>query len=165
MKFWIKLYNTILKKSIFNNKGDLIMNISKAKQIYKESEDSRNLLLSIFTKEELGVSTIPSQEEFNKFFEEEILSRVDPSKTKFPKKNSFSCIQLCNSNGEWLFDYDTDPKNSWFYYSHAYVCTIFMNKFSLQDGAIERLMKSPVETHFKMKDTQPKPGRLNSASR
>ena len=131
------------------------MNISKAKQIYKESEDSRNLLLSIFTKEELGVSTIPSQEEFNKFFEEKILSKVDPSKTIFPNKNSFSCIQLYNSKGEWLFDYDYNPGNPHFWYSYDRVYTIFMNKISLQDVDRHRLMKSMVEKHFNLRDTQP----------
>jgi hypothetical protein len=132
------------------------MNISKAKQVYKESKDSRNLLLSIFTKEELGVRTIPSKEEFNKFFEGEILSQVDPSKTRFPTKNSFSCIQLCNSKGEWLFDYDYNPKDPHFWYQYNRVNCVLQDKFSLQDDEILAFMKSLVESHFNLKDTQPR---------
>lgn len=64
------------------------MNIEVAKQLYKENEKIRELLLSIFTEEELGVSTIPTQEEFNTFFEDEILSKIDSSKTIFPQKNN-----------------------------------------------------------------------------
>ncbi len=134
------------------------MNISKAKQIYKESEESRNLLLSIFTKEELGVSTIPSQEEFNKFFEEEILSKIDRTKIIFPDlqdKNSFSRIQLRNSNGEWLFDYDTDPEKPHFLYQDGRVYSILQNQFSLQFEKMQSFMKSLVGSHFKMNDTQP----------
>ena len=131
------------------------MNISKAKQIYKESEESRNLLLSIFTKEELGVSTIPSQEEFNKFFEEEILSKVDPTKTRFPIENSFSKIKLFNSNGEWLFEYNTDPENSYFWYQFDRVYLILRDKFSLQDSALQALMKSLVESHFNLNGVTP----------
>jgi hypothetical protein len=131
------------------------MNISKAKQIYKESEESRNLLLSIFTKEELGVSTIPSQEEFNKFFEEKILSKVDPAKTRFPTKNSFSGIQLYNSKGEWLFDYDYNPKNPHFWYQFNRVNCVLRDKFSLQDEEFQSIMKSLVESHFKMNGITP----------
>ena len=134
------------------------MNIEAARQYYKESNSNRKMLEGIFTKEELGVNTIPTQEEFNKFFEEEILSKVDPSKTRFPIENSFSCIHLCNSRGEWLFDYDTDPKNSYFYYQFKCVYAIIMNKFSLQDDELQALMKSLVEKHFKMKGITPSRG-------
>jgi len=139
------------------------MNIEAARQYYKESTSNRKMLEGIFTKEELEIESetflkvkqCPSQEEFNKFFEEEILSQVDPSKTRFPIENSFSCIHLCNSRGEWLFDYDTDPKNSYFYYQFKCVYAIIMNKFSLQDDELQALMKSLVESHFKMKGITP----------
>ena len=142
------------------------MNIEVARQYYKESTSNRKMLEGIFTKEELEIESetflkvkqCPSQEEFNKFFEEKILSKVDPSKTRFPIENSFSCIQLCNSRGEWLLDYDYNPKNPHFWYQFNRVNCVLRDKFSLQDGVIERLMKSPVETNFKMKGTQPLPG-------
>lgn len=131
------------------------MNIEAARQYYKESNSNRKMLEGIFTKEELGVNTIPTQEEFNKFFEEEILSKVDPSKTRFLYKNNFSRIELCNSKGEWLFNYDYNPEKPHFWYQYDRVCFIFMNQFSLQEGDKHRLMKSLVESHFKLKDTQP----------
>ena len=142
------------------------MNIEAARQYYKESTSNRKMLEGIFTKEELEIESetflkvkqCPSQEEFNKFFEEEILSKIDPTKTSFPIENSFSCIHLCNSRGEWLLDYDTDPKNPHFWYQFNRVNCVLRDKFSLQDNAIERLMKSPVETNFNLKDTQPLPG-------
>ena len=131
------------------------MNIEAARQYYKESNSNRKMLEGIFTKEELGVNTIPTKEEFNKFFVENILSKVDPTKTRFPTKNSFSCIELCNSKGEWLFNYDYNPEKPHFWYHYDRVNCVLRGKFSLQDGAIERLMKSPVETNFNLMDTQP----------
>jgi hypothetical protein len=139
---------------VFNQRRINQMNIEKAKQVYKESEDSRNLLLSIFTKEELGISILPSQEEFNKFFEEEILSKVDPAKTRFPRKNSFSCIQLCNSRGEWLLGYDYNPKRPYFYYQFDRTCIILRDKFSLSDVDTKRLLRSLIESHFNLKVAQ-----------
>ena len=132
------------------------MNIEAARQYYKESNSNRKMLEGIFTKEELGVNTIPTQEEFNKFFEEEILSKVDPSKTRFLYKNNFSRIELCNSKGEWLFNYDYNPEKPHFWYQYDRVNCVLQDKFSLQDGAIERLMKSLVETNFNLMETQPK---------
>ncbi len=133
--------------------------IEAARMLYRESISNRDLLLSIFTKEELEDNCVNkkvvTQEEFNKFFVENILSKIDPSKTKFPKKNSFSCIQLCNSRGEWLFDYDSDTKNSHFWYQFKRVNCVLQEKFSLQDGEMFQLLKNLVETHFKMKDATP----------
>jgi hypothetical protein len=148
------------------------MNIEAARQYYKESTSNRKMLEGIFTKEELEIESetflkvkqCPSQEEFNKFFEEEILSKIDPTKTSFPDKNNFSHIELYNSNGDWLFDYDTDTdskypdtdlKDPHFWYEYTYVCSIFMDQFSLQDVDRHRLMKSLVASHFKIKDIQP----------
>ena len=129
--------------------------LEEAKKLYNSSEEAKVFVLSKFTKEELGVSTIPTQEEFNKFFEEEILSKVDPTKTRFPTKNSFGFIQLYNSKGEWLLDYDYNPKSAYFYYQFDRVYCVLRDKFSLQDRALQALMKSLVESHFNLNGVTP----------
>jgi hypothetical protein len=114
-----------------------------------------------FTKDELEGKNIPTQEEFNKFFEENILSKIDYSKTKFlycsdeVSKTPTSRIELRNSDDKWLFDYNYDQKNQHFYYSYLRVYTIFMNTFSLQDVDRNRLMKSLVEKHFNLLGVTP----------
>ena len=143
--------------------------LEEAKQLYNSSEEAKVFLLSKFTKDELEGKNIPSQEEFNKFFEENIFSQIDYSKTKFLNdvfldgigyistisEIPTSIIELRDSNDNWLFDYDYDTKNQHFWYSYDRVCAIFMNKFSLQDVDRNRLMKSLVETHFKLPGIMP----------
>ena len=142
------------------------LSLDEAKKLYNSptaSDDIKLFLLSKFTKEELEGKKLPSHEEFNKFFEENIFPLIDYSKTKFLNINSYynssktptSRIELRNSNNEWLFDYDYDHKNPHFWYSYDRVYTIFMNKFSLEDVDRHRLMKSLVEKHFNLRDTQP----------
>ena len=142
------------------------VSLDEAQKLYNSptaSDDIKLFLLSKFTKEELEGKNIPTQEEFNKFFEENIFPLIDYSKTKFLNINSYynssktptSRIELRNSNNEWLFDYNYDQKNQHFYYSYDRVYTIFKRKFSLQDDDRHRLMKSLVEKHFKLRDTQP----------
>ena len=135
--------------------------LEEAKQLYNSSEEAKVFLLSKFTKDELEGKNIPTQEEFDNFFEENIFSQIDYSKTAFldyngkVSKTSTSRIKLRNSNSEWLFDYDYDQKNKHFWYSYDCVYTIFMNHFSLQDVDRHRLMKSLVEKYFNLRDTQP----------
>jgi hypothetical protein len=142
------------------------LSLDEAKKLYNSptaSDDIKLFLLSKFTKEELEGKKPPSHEEFNKFFEENIFPLIDYSKTKFLNINSYynssktptSRIELRDSNNEWLFDYNYDQKNQHFYYSYDRVYTIFKRKFSLQDDDRHRLMKSLVEKHFKLRDTQP----------
>jgi len=142
------------------------LSLDEAKKLYNSptaSDDIKLFLLSKFTKEELEGKKLPSHEEFNKFFEENIFPLIDYSKTKFLNINSYynssktptSRIELRNSNNEWLFDYDYDHKNPHFWYSYDCVYTIFMNQFSLQDVDRHRLMKSLVEKYFNLRDTQP----------
>ena len=130
--------------------------LEEAKKLYNSSEEAKVFLLSKFTKDELEGKNIPTQEEFNKFFEENILSQIDYSKTKFldcdgcASKTPTSRIRLKNSDGNWLFDYNYDQKNQHFYYSYDRVSTIFMNAFSLYNDDMYRLMKIPVEKHFNL---------------
>jgi hypothetical protein len=136
------------------------MNKEKLNCLYKNNISLQPILSDIFSKEELGISsdksnTILTQEEFNKFFEEEILSKIDKSKTVFPEKNNFSHITLCDSNNNWVFDYDTDSKNSHFRYHYERVCIVFMNKFNLHTLEIvefHQYMYSLIESHFNLRD-------------
>ena len=135
--------------------------LEEAKKLYNSSEEAKTFLLSKFTKDELEGKRVPTQEEFNKFFEENIFPLIDYSKTKFLDNNlnisktPTSRIRLFNSNSEWLFDYNYDQKRQRFSYSYCRVYTIFMNQFSLQDVDRHRLMKSLVEKHFNLRDSQP----------
>ena len=135
--------------------------LDEAKKLYNSSEEAKTIMLSKFTKEELEGKNIPSQEEFNKFFEENIFPLIDYSKTKFLDNNlnisktPTSKIELRDSNDKWLFDYNYDQENQHFYYSYDRVCVIFMEKFDLHDVDRSRLMKSLVEKHFNLRDTQP----------
>ena len=136
--------------------------LDEAKKLYNSSEESKVFLLSKFTKEELEGKTVPTQEEFNKFFEENIFTLIDNSKTKFldcnnghVSKTPTSRIELNNSDNKWLFDYNYEQKNSRFLYSYKRVYLIFMKQFSLHDVDRNRLMKSLVEKHFNLSDIQP----------
>ena len=135
--------------------------IEEAKKLYNSSEEAKVCLLSKFTKEELEGKTVPTQEEFNKFFEENIFPLIDYSKTKFLDNNGkvsltpTSRIELNNSDNKWLFDYNYEQKNQDFYYSYLRVYTIFQNQFSLEDVDRHRLMKSLVEKHFNLTVCQP----------
>ena len=130
--------------------------LDEAKKLYNSSEESKVFLLSKFTKEELEGKTVPTQEEFNKFFEENIFTLIDNSKTKFLDNNGnvsktpTSRIELNNSDNKWLFDYNYEQKNSRFLYSYKRVYLIFMKQFSLHDVDRNRLMKSLVEKHFNL---------------
>ena len=136
--------------------------LDEAKKLYNSSEEARVFLLSKFTKEELEGKTIPTQEEFNKFFEENIFSQIDYSKTKFldcnnghVSKTPTSRIELNNSDNKWLFDYNYEQKRQRFWYSYVRVYIIVIRQFSLQDVDRHRLMKGVVEKHFNLRDTQP----------
>ena len=135
--------------------------LEEAKKLYNSNEEAKTFLLSKFTKDELEGKSSPSQEEFNKFFEEKIFTLIDYSKTRFldyngkVSKTPTSRIKLRNSNSEWLFDYDYNTKNQHFRYSYFGVYEIFMKHFSLQDVDRHRLMKRLVEKHFNLMDTQP----------
>ena len=135
--------------------------LDEAKKLYNSSEEAKVFLLSKFTKDELEGKNIPSQEEFDNFFEENIFPLIDYSKTRFLTSNGYlsqtptSRIELNNSDNKWLFDYNYEQKNQDFYYSYLRVYTIFQNQFSLEDVDRHRLMKSLVEKHFNLTVCQP----------
>ena len=135
--------------------------LDEAKQLYNSFDLIKPFLLSKFSKDELEGSTV-TQEEFNKFFEETIFPLIDYSKTRFLDRNNnisetpTSRIELRNSKDAWLFDYNYDQKNHWFWYSYVRVYIIFIRQFSLQDVDRHRLIKGVVEKYFNLRDTQPK---------
>jgi hypothetical protein len=136
--------------------------LEEAKKLYNSSEEAKAFLLSKFTKDELEGNILPTQEEFDKFFEENILPLIDYSKTRFldcdngkVSKTPTSRIELRNSDDKWLFDYNYDQENQHFWYSNARVYTIFMKQFSLQNVDRHRLIKSLVEKHFNLHVCQP----------
>ena len=130
--------------------------LKEAKEFYNSSNEVKAFLLTKFTKEELEGKIIPTQEEFNKFFEDTILSQIDYSKMHFLTTNEniskipTSRIELRNSKDEWLFDYDYNQKNPHFWYSSYPVCSILNNYFSLSDIDRHRLMKKVVEKYFNL---------------
>jgi hypothetical protein len=135
--------------------------LDEAKKLYNSSEEAKVFLLSKFTKDELEGKNIPTQEEFNKFFEENIFPLIDYSKTKFLDRDGHvskiptSRIELRDSHDKWLFEYDYDKKNQYFWYSYYRVYTIFMNRFSFQDDDRHILMKSLIFKHFNLHDCKP----------
>ena len=133
--------------------------LEEAKKLYNSNEEAKTFLLSKFTKDELEGKNIPSQEEFNKFFEENILSQIEYSKTKFLDCNNgkiskipTSRIELKNSNNEWLFDYNYDPENPHFYYSYDRVYNILNKHLSCEVYYSNKRMKSFVENQFNLHD-------------
>ncbi len=99
-----------------------------------------------------------SQEEFNKSFNDILEGStqryLDPKTEKVSKRKT-THIEILNKNGEWLIDYDSNPKDPHFWYQYDRVYLIFHNKLSLKDEEIQLLMKSLMETQYKMKDVTP----------
>ena len=98
------------------------------------------------------------QESFNKSFNDILKGStqryLNPETNKVSKKKT-SRIEVLNSKGSWLVEYDTDPENSYFCYQYDRVYSILQDKFSLQNAEIQTLMKSLVETQFKIKGVTP----------
>jgi hypothetical protein len=135
--------------------------LEEAKKLYNSSDEAKAFLLSKFTKDELEGKLVPTQEEFNKFFEENVFPLIDYSKTKFldscgrNSKIPTSKIKLCNSADDWLFGYDYDQKNIRFFYSYTRVYNILHKKFYLCVGDINNLMISIVENIFNVYGVKP----------
>ncbi len=99
-----------------------------------------------------------TQEEFNKAFNEILEGStqryINPETGNISKKKTLM-IQVLNSKGEWLIDYNTDPKNSYFYYQDKRVYCALRDKFSLLCKEFQPLMKNLVEKQYKTTDTTP----------
>ena len=122
--------------------------LDEAKKLYNSYEEGKAVLLSKFTKDELEGKTV-TQEEFNKFFEETILSTIDDIKPV-----SGQCLGdmlnnrliIRNYEDKWLFDYS----NTHFLYSYDRVGSILRSKFSLSLSEINRLMKMQLVKNFNL---------------
>ena len=126
--------------------------------------DSLTLMEEEQTDDELvsehRLNPIPpvSQEEFNKAFHEILKGStqryLNPKTEKVSEKKT-SRIEVLDKNGRWLLDYDPDPKNSHFWYQYDRVYYVLLKKFSLQYEEIQPLMKSLVESQYKMQGVTP----------
>ena len=122
--------------------------LDEAKKLYNSYEEGKAVLLSKFTKDELEGKTV-TQEEFNKFFEDTILSTIDDIKTV-----SGQCLGdmlnnrliIRNYEDKWLFDYS----NTHFLYSYDRVGSILRSKFSLSLSEIDRLIKMQLVKNFNL---------------
>jgi len=122
--------------------------LDEAKKLYNSYEEGKAVLLSKFTKDDLEGKTV-TQEEFNKFFEDTILSTIDGIKTV-----SGQCLGdmlnnrliIRNYDDKWLFDYS----NTHFLYSYDRVGCILRSKFSLSLSEINRLMKMQLVKNFNL---------------
>ena len=130
------------------------LTIEEARKIYNESDEMKSLMLTKFSKEELETQEV-SQEEFDKTFLE-LLGQC--TKTVFLDENSYESKlptnrrELRKPNDEWMFDILFSGKNKHFWVSYFRVWKIFKDKYSLQDNAIQRLMKNQVNTVFGLDD-------------
>lgn len=118
---------------------------------FLEQRKERNMVENPLENNEPGIDTparnTPTIEEFNNFFILNLLLKVDPSKTIFPIAACFTKIRLCNSKGEWLFEYDTNSENLYFWYSHIVHETI-EKQFSLKYNEVEPFIKNFVDEIF-----------------
>ena len=128
------------------------LTIEEARKIYSSSDSLKSLMLTKFTKEELERNEI-TQSEFDKKFIE-LLGKC--TKTIFLNKygdiSPTNRIELRNIDDEWMFDILFTGKNKHFWVSYFRIWKIFANTYSLQDDAIQRLMKNQVNTVFGLDD-------------
>ncbi|MFA7010927.1 MAG: hypothetical protein WC240_06880 [Bacilli bacterium] len=96
-----------------------------------------------------------TQVKFNKAFNELLKGSsqryIDP-KNNVSKNKTFH-VEIFDKNGKWMLDYSANPKYPYFWYSNKCYITL-IERFSLLPGEINNLMKSFVETQFKIKDAQ-----------
>ena len=124
-------------------------------QIGTAIKNLTNILNKYDVKEPSEVSQKEFDEAFNELLKGSTKRYIDPETGKISKKKT-TWIILLNSEGSWLLDYDTDPKHSYFFYFCNRVDFVLRNKFHIQnDSDMKRLMKSLIETQYKMKNTNP----------
>jgi len=96
------------------------------------------------------------QEKFNKAFNYILKGSrqryLYSNQTHIVSKNKSSRIEVLNSDGYWLIDYDSDPENSHFWYQEDRVFWVLRNKFSLQYNEMQLHMKNLIETQYNLKD-------------
>ena len=133
------------------------LTLEEAREIYKKSDELKEMMLAKFSKEALEKHDV-SQEEFDKTFLE-LLGKC--TKTVFLDEDSLKSavptnrIELRNDNNEWLFDIQFTGKYKHFWVSHYRIWKIFEDKYQLQYADIERLMKNQMKIRFGLDDITP----------
>ena len=136
------------------------LTLEEAREIYKKSDELKEMMLTKFSKEELEKHEV-TQEEFDKTFLE-LLAKC--TKTVFLDEDALKSavptnrIELRNDNNEWLFDIQFTGKGKHFwvsYYRIWTIWTIFADTYHLQDDDIERLMKNQMKIRFGLDDITP----------
>ena len=133
------------------------LNIEEAREIYKKSDELKEMMLAKFSKEELEKQEV-SQEEFDKTFLE-LLGQC--TKTVFLDAHGNECIvpsnriDLRNDSGKWMFDIQFTGENRHFWVNCGRVWSIFESRYGLRDNEIQRLMKNQMKLRFGMNDITP----------
>ena len=134
------------------------LNIEEAREIYKKSDELKEMMLAKFSKEELEKHEV-TQEEFDKTFLE-LLGQC--TKTVFLDEQGNKCIvpsnriDLRNDSREWMFDIQFTGENRHFWVNYGRVWSIFESRYGLRDNEIQRLMKNQMKLRFGMNDITPK---------
>jgi len=131
--------------------------LAEAKELLKKSGEMKEFLLTKFTKEELEGKPVPSQEEFDQFFD----SLMKGLTVLFVDKNCnkseipTSRYQLINSEGKWVFDISYGRKPH-FWLQHNRVIEPILSRYDIQYEQFKQLMKHRVEVDLGLKGIIPR---------
>ena len=138
------------------------LTLEEARQIYKKSDELKEMMLAKFSKKELEKTEV-TQEEFDKTFLEllgqctkTVFLDEQGNKSDLPTNR----IELSNADGKWLFDIQFTGKGKHFWVNYIMVWKIFMDKYNLPDKEIQRLMKNMMGILFGIYDITPKTGQI-----
>ena len=132
------------------------LTLEEAREIYKKSDELKEMMLTKFSKEALEKHDV-SQEEFDKPFLE-LLAKC--TKTVFLDENGNKSgtptnrMELRNSDDRRLFDIQSTGKKH-FWVNYCRVWSIFESKYGLHDNEIQRLMKNQMKLRFGLDDITP----------
>ena len=134
-------------------------NSKRAKQLYAENPALRNILKELFSEKELGLETSAlTQRKFNAAFNKILKNSTqryltsDLEKITAKKKTH---IEVYNSKGEWILNYDTDPNYFYFQYHYGRIFSVLRDKLSFKIDEFQYLMKIMVESKYKMSGVTP----------
>jgi len=134
------------------------MNLEKLRKMYNENPILKEAFEDAFSSDELNNTPIVYQCEFNiafnKILEGSTQIYLNTERHKVSTEKT-SRIEVLNSKGMWLLEYDTDPENSYFFYQYDRVYLILQDIFCCTDEQLDSLMKTLVETQFNIKDATP----------
>jgi hypothetical protein len=127
------------------------LTIEKAKKIYESSDSMKDLMLTLFSKEELEPHNEVTQSEFDNAFLEflgQCTKTVFITNNVLESKLPTNQIKLLNKDGQWLFDIEFTGKYPHFWVNRYSVWDILANEFHIQDADIQRLMKNQIGKQF-----------------